>query len=137
MDIGARVQRGIDWQAHRGVAERVARCADFGGFVHRKWGDQDGGPGKLGTIIGEGDGWAKVKWDAGQENQYRIGQDECYDLVYAEGEEPKKARARPAFRCEGCGRADRASPQAPSKRVRGQPVNWVDVGARVQRGKDW
>jgi hypothetical protein len=53
--------------------------------VCRKWGDQDGGPGKLGTIVGEGDGWAKVKWDSGHENQYRIGQDGCFDLAYAEG----------------------------------------------------
>ncbi len=87
-------------------------------LLHRKWGDQDGGPGKQGTIIGDGDGWAKVKWDSGHENQYRAGAEGCFDLAYAEG--------------EGAGAA-----KDPAKRVRGEPVTWVDIGARVQRGKDW
>ena len=57
---GQRVRRGKDW----------------------KWRNQDGGPGTLGTVIGEGSGeTARVKWDkSGSENVYRIGAEGAYDL---------------------------------------------------------
>lgn len=51
---GLIIQRGPDW----------------------KWGDQDGGDGCLGRLMGgdDGDSWAKVKWDhTDSTNSYRIG----------------------------------------------------------------
>ena len=57
--VGTRVRRGPDW----------------------KWGEQDGGPGSLGTVTGDsGGGWIDVKWDNGRENNYRWGKDGKYDL---------------------------------------------------------
>ena len=58
---GMVVQRGADW----------------------KWEQQDGGPGKLGLLEAKSDvtdGWARVKWDSGTTNSYRIGADGGYDL---------------------------------------------------------
>ena len=58
------VQRGRDW----------------------KWGDQDGGEGKLGKVVKGSstdakEGWANVKWDqSGSTNAYRIGDSSSYDL---------------------------------------------------------
>lgn len=61
-DIGARVIRGRDWD----------------------WGEQ--GNNTTGTIIEGGGslGWTRVKWDNGHENTYRIGNNNKYDLYYAE-----------------------------------------------------
>lgn len=62
---GQKVLRGVDW----------------------KWGDQDGGSGQLGTLTGpdpESQGWWTVAWDAnGQSNNYRVGAEGKFDLVYA------------------------------------------------------
>lgn len=65
-DIGARVVRGRDW------------C----------WGDQ--GNNTTGTIIDESDllEWIRVKWDNGDVNSYRIGDENKYDLYYAEDQTP-------------------------------------------------
>jgi hypothetical protein len=85
--------------------------------VLRKWADQDGGDGKLGTIIREGDGWARVKWDCGHENNYRIGQEDSFDLAYAEGELPKASSSRlltPPARSSESPLASRASAHAAS-----------------------
>ena len=50
LQTGDRVKRGPDW----------------------KWGDQDGGQGKLGTITEiQSDGWIRVTWDARGSNVYR------------------------------------------------------------------
>ncbi len=73
VDIGARVRRGPDW----------------------KWNVQDTWDIKdevvpnatgLGTITGESmNGWAVVRWDSGATRfNYRVGQNEQFDLVYAE-----------------------------------------------------
>jgi len=50
-----------------------------------RWGDQDGGEGKFGTILNLADtpGWARTKWDSGITNTYRIGAENEYDLSYA------------------------------------------------------
>lgn len=60
---------------------RVKRGPDW------KWGEQDGGAGKLGTIQGEldDDGWVKVRWDAGGINSYRY-QATTKDVLLSEGE---------------------------------------------------
>lgn len=64
MKINTRVMRGIDW----------------------KWGDQDGPPPSLGTVVGElgEDGWIRVQWDTGSTNSYRMGKEGKYDLKLAE-----------------------------------------------------
>ena len=62
--LNARVKRGPSW----------------------KWGDQDGGDGKLGTLfkVPDHEGWVAVRWDAtGDGNVYRIDGGD-YDLLYAE-----------------------------------------------------
>ena len=63
MKVGTRVVRGKDW----------------------KWRDQDGG-GK-GQVIknrpGTSKGWICVRWDSGNEDQYRMGAENCYDLQIA------------------------------------------------------
>ena len=59
---------------------RVARGPDW------KWGDQDGHG--LGTIVGLDcgtKGWIRVKWDAGETNNYRVVAECAYDLVVAGG----------------------------------------------------
>jgi hypothetical protein len=63
LPAGTRVLRGPDW----------------------KWKDQDGGPGRPGTIERaptEAE-WARVLWDAGQRDSYRWGHDNARDLVLA------------------------------------------------------
>lgn len=58
--IGLRVARGPQW------------C----------WGDQDGG--RLGMTVERGsatEGWVGVRWDNGNENNYRVGAENAYDLV--------------------------------------------------------
>jgi hypothetical protein len=60
-EFGAGVVRG-----GIAVGRRVARGKDW------KWGDQDGGAGKLGRVkVVQADGWASVKWDNGRSNNYR------------------------------------------------------------------
>ena len=64
--IGVRVVRGPNW----------------------KWGDQDGGEGNVGTVIGTLDADPKafgsrtvtVVWDSGIKAQYRTGPQGSYDL---------------------------------------------------------
>ena len=60
MKVGARVAKGRDW----------------------KWRDQDGGG--EGTVVknrpSTNTGWIHVKWDTGDENDYRMGAEDCYDL---------------------------------------------------------
>eukprot|EP00931_Biecheleriopsis_adriatica_P020245 TRINITY_DN13598_c0_g1_i1.p1 TRINITY_DN13598_c0_g1~~TRINITY_DN13598_c0_g1_i1.p1 ORF type:complete len:1425 (+),score=288.78 TRINITY_DN13598_c0_g1_i1:78-4352(+) len=64
--ISARVARGPDWQD----------------------GDEDGGEGCQGTLLGKYNaargGWARVRWDAGRqaEHYHRVGAEGSYDLVY-------------------------------------------------------
>lgn len=72
-DIGARVVRGRDW------------C----------WGDQ--GNNTTGTIIDESDllEWIRVKWDNGDVNSYRIGDENKYDLYYAEDQTPATVKQYP------------------------------------------
>eukprot|EP00043_Microstomoeca_roanoka_P012818 m.124727 g.124727 ORF g.124727 m.124727 type:complete len:606 (-) comp15598_c4_seq3:443-2260(-) len=60
MTVDARVIRGPSW----------------------KWGDVDGGPGSLGTVVGHGSAptWWRVRWDNKHENTYRYGSG-VYDLI--------------------------------------------------------
>jgi len=62
---GTRVIRGKDW----------------------KWGNQDGGVGSLGTVIGPGSnwmgGWCQVQWDNGECSNYRFGAEGKFDLFIA------------------------------------------------------
>ncbi|XP_062372888.1 collagen alpha-1(XII) chain-like isoform X3 [Sardina pilchardus] len=63
MAIGIRVMRGQDWN----------------------WGDEDGNPPGLGSVIGNLDdrGWLCVRWDNGNEILYRMGTKGKYDLMLA------------------------------------------------------
>ena len=58
--LGFRVVRGPDWE----------------------WGDQDGGEGFVGTVVGAEGGGERVtvQWDMGQRSQYRCGQNNKFDL---------------------------------------------------------
>ena len=59
--VGKKVQRGRNW----------------------RWGNQDGGPGHVGTIQpaqGLAVGWVTVQWDNGVKNTYRMGVDGEFDL---------------------------------------------------------
>lgn len=49
---------------------------------HWKWKDQDGGNGFVGTAtLGvREDGWSRVTWDCGLSNNYRVGDEDAYDL---------------------------------------------------------
>jgi E3 ubiquitin-protein ligase mind-bomb len=68
--VGAKVVRGPDWEAH--------------------YGDQDGGPGKRGTIKSIGDSsdysswrsWVKVMWDVGGANDYRRSHEGFLDVKF-------------------------------------------------------
>ena len=62
------------------VGSRVRRNPD-----HWKWGDQDGGSGKVGSVIEvEGNGWISVQWDhSGRRSRYRYGSENCYDVLEA------------------------------------------------------
>ena len=66
MADGLRVVRGPDWE----------------------WGDQDGGEGYVGTVVGlEGGGGAVVvQWDTGQRCRYRCGEQGKYDLRILDSE---------------------------------------------------
>jgi cell division protein FtsL len=62
---GARVQRGPSW----------------------KWGEQDGGAGRRGTLVrldAADPGWCELRWDAGRTESYRCGHSDAHDLVYAD-----------------------------------------------------
>lgn len=62
---GLRVQRGPDWSL----------------------GNQNGGPGRLGTVIDENGakGWVSVKWDFNKTTRcYQVGHDDKYDLALAD-----------------------------------------------------
>jgi hypothetical protein len=60
VDVGAKVVKGRDWE----------------------WGNQDGING-IGTILGlSSQGWVTVKWNNGDQNSYRIGAGNKYDLYY-------------------------------------------------------
>lgn len=63
--IGLRVIRGRDW----------------------KWGEQDGGAGHEGVVVGrvaDAASWWRVTWDASQQsNNYRVGEAGSYDLAFA------------------------------------------------------
>ena len=60
MALGLRVVRGPDW----------------------KGGDEDGGEGFVGTVVGleEGGGMVSVQWDMGQRNTYHCGRDNKFHL---------------------------------------------------------
>ena len=65
LTTGTTVDRGRDW----------------------KWGDQNGGPSNLGTVlgwagdVGASENWVKVKWRNNRQNNYRWGADGAYDLM--------------------------------------------------------
>ena len=67
---------------------------------HWRWGDQDGGAGKVGEILKDGravpDGWCQVRWEDGNVNDYRVGSNGKYDLVLQSGKPAEvKKDARP------------------------------------------
>ena len=72
------------------VADQVLRSKTFGLRVQRgpdwNWADQD--QHGLGTTIdyAESEGWIGVKWDNGLTNSYRIGKNQCYDLMVVQAE---------------------------------------------------
>lgn len=74
-DIGARVVRGRDWDWDCGIQ----------------------GNNTTGTIIEDevSSGWTRVKWDNGDENTYRIGDGNKYDLYYAEDQTPATVKQYP------------------------------------------
>ena len=65
LEKGTAVDRGRDW----------------------KWGDQNGGDGNHGIVlgwageVGASDNWVKVKWRNGRQNNYRWGAEGSYDLM--------------------------------------------------------
>lgn len=63
LPLGARVMRGPDW----------------------KWDDQDGGLGRVGTVVQAptDQEWVRVAWDAAPENAYRWGHEGAHDLMLA------------------------------------------------------
>jgi hypothetical protein len=63
LPVGARVMRGPDWQ----------------------WKDQDGGAGRLGTVVQAPTtpDWVRVAWDDGRENAYRWGHEDAHDVMLA------------------------------------------------------
>ena len=58
--LGLRVVRGRDWE----------------------WGDQDGGEGFVGTVVGLGESAVEVivQWDMGQRCRYRCGKGSKFDI---------------------------------------------------------
>ena len=71
------------------VGDRVRRGADW------KWEEQDGGDGRLGTVVRAptATGWARVDWDAGGGNDYRWGHSGAYDLARLDGPHRPEAGA--------------------------------------------
>ncbi|CAE7567909.1 traf6-b [Symbiodinium natans] len=68
--------------------DTVLRCARLSVRVRRGpdwcWNQQDGGAGHFGVTIerlSATPGWVGVLWDTGDENNYRVGHDDSYDLV--------------------------------------------------------
>ncbi|MCC6625585.1 MAG: hypothetical protein IT385_30385 [Deltaproteobacteria bacterium] len=61
------------------VGDRVRRGADW------RWGDQD--QGGMGTVIALDpvDPWVSVWWDHGDDNNYRWGQDDAFDVEIVQG----------------------------------------------------
>ncbi|GIQ80540.1 hypothetical protein KIPB_001354 [Kipferlia bialata] len=100
-----------------------ANCVRVGAHVGRgpdwKYKEQDGDTGN-GTIISPSrvDGWVRVRWASGQENDYRAGVDENYDLVYV-AEDYHKPESMDWTKQEMVLFAT------------------VREGARVRRGPDW
>lgn len=80
VNLGVSVTRlcGPDVSLNKG--SQVLRGPDW------KWENQDGGPGRLGTIIEPEDeeGWVTVKWENGTTNSYRWGAEWSYDLIRAD-----------------------------------------------------
>jgi len=95
-----RVERGPDW----------------------RWGNQDGGLGSVGVIIGgERSGWVSVQWPSGTSNGYRVGDVGMYDLQLAVSNGSRPSRGRPAHQLakqgqaaegQGCGASVAARPRA-------------------------
>ena len=98
--IGTIVARGQDWQ----------------------WGDQgDGSLGKVTTPIDE-EGWIGVRWENGDENNYRWGAEDAYDLMVVEAARSKRASAASTWRNPAVDDATRASIAA--VRSRGGESTW-------------
>ncbi|CAK0800822.1 unnamed protein product [Prorocentrum cordatum] len=81
------------------AAVKVEVPARVGCQVQRRsadwtWGDQDGGPGKFGKLLGDDStspGWVRVQWDNGATNTCRAGAEGKWDLDYVDaGAETKK-----------------------------------------------
>ena len=68
--LGVRVRRGPDW----------------------KWDDQDAGGAGTTKEGANAEGWVAVKWDAGGENNYRVGAQGEYDLMVARDPMPAVLR---------------------------------------------
>ena len=71
-----------EWRAKLLQGKKVMRGNDW------KWGDQDGGPRGIGTVVGwseevgASDNWAKIKWEiTNRQNNYRWGAEGAYDLM--------------------------------------------------------
>jgi hypothetical protein len=109
---GATVARGPDW----------------------KWGTQDGSglPGRLVEVCGNGT--ARVRWESGQSNAYRIGAEDSHDLVY--GDIPWSALQTPAPSAPAPQAAGEAA-QPQSRDGQRVTVELVTAGAVVSRGPDW
>jgi hypothetical protein len=159
-DVGARVTRGKDWWGGRCPPERASERASERA-LRRKWKDQDGGAGKLGTVVatkdgGTGaDGWTRVKWDAGGEvgplplarspNRvsarpaelvpHREGVFVRPQVCQTRGTRPRQ-RARTRREPSSLGLTADAAPLR-AQRVKGEPVRTVDLGASVSRGGSW
>eukprot|EP00906_Rhabdomonas_costata_P018319 RCo026755 len=58
------------------VGDSVTRGPDW------KWGNQDGGVGNKGRVVGDA-GWLTVQWDEGGTANYRCGAEGCHDLRVA------------------------------------------------------
>ncbi|XP_062388287.1 deleted in malignant brain tumors 1 protein-like [Sardina pilchardus] len=101
MKIGTRVMRGQDW----------------------KWDNQDGTPPGAGRVIGQlsESGWIRVRWDAGDENVYRMGSNGKYDLKIVE----LLPSTQPPT-------------QAGHKALSGpEMAAMMKLGTRIMRGQDW
>ncbi|XP_062388284.1 deleted in malignant brain tumors 1 protein-like isoform X4 [Sardina pilchardus] len=101
MKLGTRVMRGQDW----------------------KWDNQDGIPPGLGRVISplRESGWIRVRWDAGNENIYRMGSYGKYDLKIVE----LLPSTQPPT-------------QAGHKALSGpEMAAMMKIGTRIMRGQDW
>eukprot|EP01065_Artemidia_motanka_P052875 TRINITY_DN9652_c0_g1_i2.p1 TRINITY_DN9652_c0_g1~~TRINITY_DN9652_c0_g1_i2.p1 ORF type:complete len:421 (+),score=130.69 TRINITY_DN9652_c0_g1_i2:74-1264(+) len=84
-----------------------------------EWGDQDGGDGKLGTIVDVSmDGWAGVEWDAGGKDGYRFGAQGKWDVLFVSPPEQKEGGGD-----DGAAAAsDPAGPAAPPAAAASDPA---------------